>query len=231
MGTAEVGIYVDQHVYEHYGYDPADTLQSILGDCLEYNDINSWSVTVDTDHGFDVRDLSSTDPCSDILTEFEDYLKRNNLKSDYENHHLIYDQSDALAGCAWPRVSVGHGNSLHNLDTFDPPRYAEMKRGTSETTAGDAMKVSMQEIGHTLGICDGSDHDCGMLYTSSDSVHGNPTLPGDGDDGYNTPLGVKSLPENQCSEEADDPDTFDVEYADGYYWYYCAGSQLRSKFN
>ncbi|MFB6146407.1 MAG: hypothetical protein ABEJ08_01810 [Halobacteriaceae archaeon] len=220
-------IYVDDHVYEDSGYQCAWTAQQLLGRALEYNDIYDYAVTVVRDHSFDVRDLSSTKSCDDILPAFDDWLKNNNLKADHENHHLIHHSDEALGGCAWPRVSVGWGDSLHELNTYDPARYAKKTRGVADDAVGDAVQVTLHEISHTLGI----GHGDGMHYTDEDSVHGNPSLPGDGDDVYTTPQGAPMGGDNDCGQPADDVSNYDVEYADAYYWYDCAGSLLRDNFD
>lgn len=227
----DVALYVDDHVYQDHGYDPAWTLQNMLGESLEYNEVYDYSLTVVREHSFDVRDLSSTGACDDILPGFDDWLKSNNLKSAHENHHLIYHSEDSLAGCAWPRVSVGHGDGLAQVSTWDPERYGKKTRGTADDATGDAIQVSMQEVGHTLGMCDGSDHNCGMHYTDEDSVKGNPTLPGDGNDVYTTPMGASWGADNQCGTYADDVGSYDTEYGDVYWWYDCAGGQLRTNFD
>lgn len=231
--SVDVGIYVDQQVYDQHGYDPAYVMESLLRDALNYNNVCIQDINVESDHGFDVGYMKtqlgrSPDPCDEILPNFDQYLKDNNLKSAHEDHHLIYHHQDSRGGCAWPRVSVGHGDKLANLSTYDPARYSPMNRSSSPAT-GDAAFVSMQEVGHAMGLCDGSDHNCGIHYDDSYAVSGDPTLPGDSNDGYSTPLGASDGGWNQCGTYSKDHSSFDVEYCDAYYWSKCAGQQLRDK--
>ncbi len=226
--TVDVALYVDGHVHEAYGYDPALAAQTLLGRALEYNEIYDYAVTVVRDPGFDVRDLDSTASCDDILPAFDDWLKAQDRKADHEDHHLIHHSDEALGGCAWPRVSVGWGETLGEMDPFDPDRFAEKTRGTADDALGDALQVTMHEISHTLGI----GHGDGMHYAANDDVHGDPSLPGGGGDVYTTPQGAPFDGENDCGQPTEGkPGWFSTEYADAFYWYDCAGAKLRSNFD
>jgi hypothetical protein len=246
----DVAVYVDGHTYEDYGYDPAWTLQTLLQDAFAYNEIQAHAVTVVRDGGgFDLREQGYQDSdgngrydvgqCT-IKDDFRGYLKSNNLYADHEDHHLIYHHEDKLAGCGGSRVSVGHGDQLANLSgaPFDPDRFDEHVRGPGTTTPGDAAFVSMQEVGHSHGLCDGSDHDCGMHYDKYDvengEVHGTTKsdLPDTTDAVYSTPMGATLGGYNQCDQYADDAtsSTYVTEYTDAWWWYRCAGTQLRDKF-
>jgi hypothetical protein len=281
----DVAVYVDGHTYDDFGYEPAWTLQTLLQDSFEYNEIQAHSVTVMRDGGgYDLReytkdpsnrpdyygdkddgdgdDESDSDFFGDyedadedgvyergsagrlgelstkqIIDDFKQYLEVNDLFSNHEDHHLIYHHEDKLKGRGGGRISVGHGDQLANLDggPYDPDRYSVHTRGGS-VTPGDAAFVSMQEVGHMLGLCDGSDHNCGMHYDEADveydEVHDTTTydLAGDGDDVYSTPMGAAKGGYNQCDQWADDPTEsgYDVEYTDARWWYRCAGNQLRN---
>lgn len=225
----DVALYVDDHVYEDHGYDPAFTAQQLTGRALEYNDVFDYAVTVVRDHSFDLRDLGSTNPCDDILPAFDDWLKGDNpdgydYKSDHENHYLIYHGDDSKGGCAWPRVGVGWGDGLAQLDTYEPSRFAPKSDDA-------AIQVTIQEIGHTLGLCDGSDHNCGMHYEDVDRVHETASVPDSGDV-YTTPMGAEYGGSNQCGQSTTGkPGYFEDEWEDAYWWYDCAGRQLRSHFD
>jgi len=226
--TVDVAIYVDSHVHEEYGYDPALTAQTLLCRALEYNELYDYAVTVVREPGFDVRELSSTGSCGDVLPSFDDWLIDQDLKPAHENHHLIHHSEESLGGCAWPRVSVGWGETLGKMDPFDPDRFAQKTRGTADDALGDALQVTMHEISHTLGI----GHGDGMHYDESDDVHGDPSPPGESGDVYTTPQGAPFDGENQCGQATESkPGWSDTEYADAYYWYDCAGAKLRSNFD
>ncbi|PSQ16767.1 hypothetical protein BRD00_10110 [Halobacteriales archaeon QS_8_69_26] len=224
----DVAIYVDTHVHEDHGYDPAYTAQQLMGRALTYNDVFDWEVTVVEDHSFDLRDVT-WDGCGDILSAFDDWLKGDNpdgyhYKSDHENHYLLYHSDERTGGCAWPRVGVGWGDGLAQLDTFNPDRFAPKSDDVG-------IQVTLQEMGHMLGMCDGSDHNCGMHYEDVSRVHETDSLPSSGDV-YTTPMGAHYGGQNQCDQDAvSEPGYWEEEWEDAYYWYDCAGRQLRRHFD
>lgn len=244
MATVDVQVFVDQHVYDHHGYDPADTLMSLMADNLDYNEIGSWSVTSNVEIPLDGRNYSGDTATRDIRSDFETWVK-NNTSYDASSYHLIFDESDrgSWNGCALHNCSVGVGNRLANVDSISPPRWTQIDKA-SGFAVGDCYHITEQEIGHDLdlcgnGGCDGgvsdSGHGCGMNYDDSYNVYNTSSFPGDGDDFVRTAM--------ECPDDNSEPNDcgtygvdvasggWDKNWADAYYWYHCAGDCLRTIWN
>lgn len=225
-----VRLFVDQHIYDHYGSDPMYSLGSLMNDSFEYNNVDWDSTTYDSDIPLDSRDDKYQDD-GDVLSGFKDYLKnQEGIYGDEDAQHLIYDSSECGGlGVSDGTASVGIGELLNNLDNWNPVRFEEMDHGGPHTT-GDQMMINMQETGHSLGLCPNSDHNCGMHYLPSDVSW---YVPDESDAVYSTPLQAgRDGTDNSCGESSEDAnyltDTLGyTEYCDAYYWDNCAGQHLR----
>lgn len=242
MASLEVTVYVDQHQYEHNGYDPADVASAYFADAFEYAGINSWSVITETSVPIDGRDVpasyTSDEHTYDIFEYFADWLKDENsyvnnpdgdISGDRDCYHLCMDPADleGPGGLGGGFASIGPGSGLANLSSFNPPRYVQK----TNNPAGGAVQIALQEAGHALGLCPFSDHECGLHYAPSHSYAG--SVPDTGSDTvYTTPMGCGRNNFNaECGIYGTDPDTASTEYADGRYFDECAGSKLRGMFN
>lgn len=239
--TVTVGLYVEQHIYDHYGYDPADTMSSLMADTLSYNGINDWSVTVNTEIPLDTRETdSSGDPIyqtvGDALDGFGQWLNDQGIYGNKDCQHLILDSSSidglGVASAGGPD-SVAIGELLNNIDAFNPPRFNEMNYG-GDHTVGDEVNINMQESAHCLGLCPDSDHNCGMHYFPEDVSW---SVPDTTDSIYTTPMEAgRDGTDNSCGETTRDADYWVhtigyQEYSDAYYWDNCAGKKLRQMWN
>lgn len=245
MTTVEIEIWVDQHVYDHYGYDPAHTFQSLLADNLSFNNVDSWAVGSNIEIPLDGRDdqFSGDDATREIRLAFEQWVDENVGLNAQDSAHLLFDVADkgTWNGAAQNNCSVAVGNFLHKVDSSDPPRWAEADRAQG-MDVGDSYRITMSEVGHDLGICgnggcDGgagdSAHGCGFNYDSG-SYYAPSGFPGDGDDLSMTPMGEPNDSDtpNDCGYYGVDPaDKDDKQYNDGYWFSDCAGDCIRNIWN
>lgn len=226
-------IFVDQHIYDHYGYHPADVVSSLLTDTFEYNNVNWTSVTVDTDIPLDTRDTKYQDD-GDVLSGFTTWLQDTaNIYGDEDAQHLIYDSTECGGlGVSDGTASVAIGELLNSMDCCNPSRFGEMDHGGPHTT-GDQMMINMQETGHSIGLCPNSDHNCGMHYLPSDVSW---YVPDETSAVYSTPLQAgRDGSLNSCGEDSEDANYLTdslgyTEYCDAWYWDSCAGQKLRNQW-
>jgi len=172
-----------------------------------------------------------------ILDDFRQYLKANDLFADHEDHFLIYHNGEKLGGVAGGRAGVGMGDRVAELPgaPYDPPRYSETDRGTSETLPGDAARVSIHELGHFVGSANyiTLGHGQGMHYTDDDVENGevhdttSSDLPDTYGAVYTTPLGAPDGGDNECGQPAASYSNYSDQYTDAYYWHGCSGDTLR----
>lgn len=220
--TPDIGTWVDEHIYDHHGYEPQISLNDYIGRALDYNDITTYSLFYPDERPLDSRD-SGYDTVADCLWGFEDWIEQRGIKDDYDALHLIVDESSVDSGGInnGGKVSAGVGNYIEELNTYDPPRFAEMKHGHYPSTPGDQVHICMHEVGHDLGIVE----DQGMHYVEDDVNWYVPYS----DAAYSTPEQAgRDGSLNSCSETSVDPDNYSSEYCDAYWWYNCAGDELRS---
>jgi len=240
MVDLEMAVYVDQHIYDHYGYKPADVISTYFGDALNYAGINSWSVVTKTDIPFDGRDVPDDyddgGKTYDIWYYFKDWLQDDN---DYEDNpdgyiyntkdcfHLCFDEAQigGAGGLGGGNVSVAPASNIDHLSAYSPPRYIDQDSKTENVLA------AIQEAGHALGLCPNTDHDCGLHYTA-DNYYAD-SVPDESDDTvYSTPMGAQRTSVNsECEYYGTNPDNYSKEYTDARYFDWCAGDLLRSEYN
>lgn len=235
MSGPEIQVFVDQHVHDHHGYDPAQTFRNLMEDCLSFHNVSDCCINVDTSIPLDGRNYSTS---LDIYNQFDTYVTFNVGKSNIDDALLIFDETDGDDTNGWTqdKVSVAKANDLANLDTYSPPRWAEMDPGTG-MWAGDAALTAVHEVGHALGLCGSCHsnvHDCGINYDQTYSFPGDWAYPGDSDDFCRTPYNCDDDGgPNECNTFGVDVIAgapWDKNWADAYYWYDCAGNCLRSKW-
>jgi len=234
MANPEIGVWVDQHVYEHHGRDPGHAFQSLMGDSLDYNQISNWGVILYFEEPIDGRDYDKT---TEIHSAFHDWIDTNYGTDNHDVALLIFDESDGdWGGAERDDVAVAKGSQLHNVSNDNPDRWVE-HGDVSERTEASAYHTTMQEVGHGLNLCGGCHseaHGCGMNYDDTYSFDGSSDYPGDSDDYCRTAM---ECPDdggpNHCGTEGVDVSSqrWDTVYADGYYWDSCAGDCLREEWN
>lgn len=220
----DLALYVGDHLHEEHGVVPGVTARQLVGRALEHAGIYDYAVTVRRARDFDPGRFDPPRPCEAVLPAFENWLASTDRRGDHDSHYLLYHGGGTDGGCARGRVGVGRGDGLAGLDARDPGRFFPIARD------GGAW-LTLQEVGHTLGLCAGSDHDCGARYRDADRVRGASRLP-DPTGVYVTPMDADTGGTNQCGQPtAGDPGWARSEWVDARYWDDCAGRQLRERFD